>query len=182
MTARVLALHGSPNGGGHTEAAVAAVAAAAAAAGAAVETIGIADDAGTERALAALPDTDAVVLGSPVYRASFATPLKRLLDLVPRTNGVDPESPLAGKPVAIVHTGASLHHFTTLDTLRNVLAGFFAAHVVPPGLYVPRDGFDDDLALVGPYATQASLQGTALVELVNLLDDSLVLRTLRPQA
>jgi hypothetical protein len=25
--------------------------------------------------------------------------------------------------------------------LRNVLAGFFAAHVVSPSLYVPRDGF-----------------------------------------
>jgi FMN reductase len=123
-----------------------------------------------------------VILASPVYRASFATPLKQLLDAIPRAGTDPPESPLTAKAVAVVYTGASLHHFLAVDSLRGVLAGFFAAHVVPPGLYVPRAGFDEDLDLVEPYARQAHLQGAALVELAHALRRSPVLRSLRPQA
>ena len=181
---RVLAVDGSPTGGGRTGAAIAAVASAAAEAGATVETIAIGEQVGDgiERALAALGRADAIVLGSPVYRASFAAPLKQLLDLVPRSNDDERDSLLAGKAVAIVHSGASLHHFLSLDPLRDVLAGFFAAHVVPPGLYVPRAGFGDDSALLDPYTEHARRQGKALVELAELLQQSTVLRSLRPHA
>jgi FMN reductase len=181
---RVLAIDGSAAGGGRTRAALAAVASAAAEGGATVEMIALeeGDGSGVERALAALDRADAIALGSPVYRASSATPLKSLLDRIPRGNDDGRDSPLAGKAVAIVHTGASLHHFLSLDGLRNVLAGFFAAHVVPPGLYVPRDGFGEDSALLDPYADQARRQGRALIELAGLLRESAVLRSLRPHA
>lgn len=179
---KVIALDGSPSGGGKTHAAIGAVAYAAAEAGAIVDTISLGEPGGQERALAELGPADAIVLGSPVYRAASAAPLKQLLDLVPRSNDEERTSPLAGKAVAIVHTGASLHHFLSLDALRDVLAGFFAAHVVPPGLYVPRAGFDDGSELLPPYADQARLQGKALVELAVLLRSSSVLRSLRPHA
>jgi FMN reductase len=181
---RVLAIDGSPAGGGRTRAALAAVVSGAAEGGATVETITLGDGegGGYDRALAALEHADAIALGSPVYRASSATPLKSLLDLIPRSNDDGRDSPLAGKAVAIVHTGASLHHFLSLDALRNVLAGFFAAHVVPPGLYVPRDGFGEGSALLDPYADQARRQGRALIELAELLRESAVLRSLRPHA
>jgi NAD(P)H-dependent FMN reductase len=181
---RVLAIDGSPGGGGRTRAALASVVSAAAEGGATVETIalGNGEGGGLERALAALEHADAIALGSPVYRASSATPLKSLLDLIPRSNDDGRDSPLAGKAVAIVHTGASLHHFLSLDALRNVLAGFFAAHVVPPGLYVPRDGFGEDSALLDPYADQARRQGRALIELAEVLRENAVLRSLRPHA
>ena len=178
----VLAVDGSPAGGGRTRAALDVVASAARGAGATVETISIAADDGEERTLAALDGADAIVFGSPVYRASSAAPLKHLLDRVPRTNGDERDSPLAAKPVAIVYTGASLHHFLALDALRDVLAGFFAAHVLPPGLYVPREGFDEENTLVEPYDRQARLQGAGLVELARLLHAATVLRSLRPQA
>jgi FMN reductase len=180
----VVALDGSPAGGGRTNAAIAAITSAAAESGATVETIALGDGepGGTDRALAALAPADAIVLGAPVYRAASATPLKQLLDLIPRSNDEERTSPLAGKAVAIVHTGASLHHFLSLDALRDVLAGFFAAHVVPPGLYVPRAGFGDDSALLEPYADQARRQGQALVELAGLLRNSAMLRSLRPHA
>jgi FMN reductase len=89
---------------------------------------------------------------------------------------------LRGKAVAIVATGATLHHFLALDDLRNVLASFFAAHVVPPGLYVPRDGFGDAGELIEPYARHARLQGEALAELQEALAASSALRALTPQA
>jgi FMN reductase len=177
----VLAVDGSPSGGGRTRAAIGAVAAAVGEAGGAVETIGLAEPDGQARALAALEGVEAVVLGAPVYRAGAAAPLKQLLDLIPR----DPEercSPLVGKPVVIVHTGASLHHFLALDSLRSVLAGFFAAYVVPPGLYVPREGFADHGGLLEPYALQAAVQGTALVEFAQTLRAVPALTAVRPQA
>ena len=182
-TVRVLAVDGSPTGGGRTRAALDAVSSAAAVGGASVETVALAgEDAAADHAIAALGRVDAVVLASPVYRASHATPLKQLLDAVPRSGMAPPDSPLSGKAVAIVYTGASLHHFLALDPLRSLLAGFFAAHVVPPGLFVPREGFDGDGALVEPYADQARLQGAALVELAKALRESSLLRSLRPQA
>jgi hypothetical protein len=66
--------------------------------------------------------------------------------------------------------------------MRNVLAGFFAAHVIPPGLYVPREGFGDDGALLEPYAGQAALQAEALRELGRVLASTTALRRLTPQA
>ncbi len=182
---RILAVDGSPTGGGRTRSALDAVAAAAGAAGGAVETLelGNSDEESLEAVVGRLPMVEAVILASPVFRAGFATPLKRLLDAIPRTSsGGFPDSPLSGKAVAAVYTGASLHHFLALDGLRNVLAGFFAAHVLPPGLYVPRDGFGEALELVEPYAQAARLQGEGLVELALALRRSTVLPSLRPQA
>jgi FMN reductase len=95
----------------------------------------------------------------------------------------EPTAPLRGKPAAIAMTGASLHHFLALNDLRAVLSVFFAAHVLPPGLYVPRDGFDEPgTSLQDPYAKQADLTGRALAESANLLSRSTALRQLEPQA
>lgn len=183
QTVSVLAIDASPTGGGHTRAALDAVSSAAVGAGARLDAVVLGEDgAGIGPALDVLASSDAVVFASPVYRASFAAPLKRLLDAVPRSVEQPPESPLSGKAVAIVYTGASNHHFLAPDSLRSVLAGFFAAHVLPPALYVPREGFDESLALRDPYGDQARLQGAALVELARALRHSPILRSLRPQA
>jgi FMN reductase len=182
---RILAVDCSPTGGGRTRSALDAVATAAGESGAAIETLelGNSDEESLEAVVERLPVVEAAILASPVFRAGFATPLKRLLDAIPRTTaGGFPDSPLSGKAVAILYTGASLHHFLALDGLRNVLAGFFAAHVLPPGLYVPRDGFGEALELVEPYAQAARLQGEGLVELALALRRSTVLPALRPQA
>ena len=69
-----------------------------------------------------------------------------------------------------------------LDDLRSVLAGFFAAHVIPPGLYVPREGFDEEGRLRQEYEALAVQQGRALAELVAALQTSTSLRLLAPQA
>ena len=177
----VVAIDGSPTGGGRTRAALEAVSAAAQAFGGTVETLGLAEPQGQERALEALERSDAVILGAPVYRAAAASPLKQLLDAIPRSAD-ELRSPLLAKPVAIVHTGASLHHFLALDSLRAVLAGFFAAYVVPPGLYVPREAFADTGVLNEPYASQASVQGAAVVELAELLRNGVAVSAVRPQA
>jgi FMN reductase len=126
----VVAIDGSPVGSGRTATLPRAMAGTGA--------LSVAGD-GIGAVVEAVEQADAVVFGSPVYRASCAHPLKHLLDELPRGMWGKTRAPLQGKAVCIVATAASLHHFLALDDPRSVLAGFFAAHVVPPGLYVPRD-------------------------------------------
>jgi FMN reductase len=175
---RVVAFDGSPTGGGRTLAVLEAVLV-----GTGSETVAVGlETSGVEAALAEAERADAFVFGSPVYRATYAAPLKSLLDALPRDMWGEQSAPVTGRAVAIVATGASFHHFLALDSLRNVLAGFFAAHVVPPGLYVPREGFGEDGSLSEEYAELARLQGRALVELAQALERSQTLRALKPQA
>ena len=79
---------------------------------------------------------DAVVLGTPMYRATYVGLLKEFLDRLRR--GGPPEgfqSALRAKPVGIVATGGSDHHFLGVDPLINLLVRFFGAYVVPPAVY-----------------------------------------------
>lgn len=177
----ILALDGSPKPGGRTAVALEAVLEGARAAGTTADLRALARTA-PEEVLRRVEAADAIVLGSPVYRASFAYPLKQLLDGVPRGVFGEVGAPLQGKAVAIVATGASLHHFLALNDLRNVLAGFFAAHVVPPGLHVAHSAFDESGTLDGPTADLAGAQGRGLVELSYALRSSATLRALAPQA
>lgn len=173
---RILGVDGSPTGDGRTRTALEAVLEAAAAAGATTELVSLRDGDPD------LGSADAFVLGSPVHRASFAAPLKAFLDRVPRGMWGETMQPLTGRAVAIVLTGASWHHFRALDDLRNVLASFFAAHVLVPGLYVPSEGFDADKRLTERFTAPATAQGTALVSLAAAVEAAPALRDLRPQA
>ena len=181
----ITGVDGSPTGRGRTLTAVEAVLRGAASEGAAVQSIALAGPDGSwaiDGALEAIRGADGFVFGTPVYRASLAAPLKALLDRLPRGMWGETEAPLQGRAAAVVATGASFHHFLALNDLRNVLAGFFAAHVVPPGLYVPREGYDESGELRDDYEDLASQQGRALVELSRSLETSKVLRLLTPQA
>jgi len=174
---RVLAVDGSPASGGRTATALEAVLAGAREAGATeTELVPAAEG------LAAAEGADAFVLGSPVYRASYAAPLKGFLDALPRGMWGESAAPVTGRAVAIVATGATWHHFLALHDLRNVLAAFFAAWVVPPGLYVPHEGFTEDRLLAEPFAERAAASGRAVVELTRALAASDALRGATPQA
>lgn len=90
----------------------------------------------TARVVGAIADADAVLLASPVYRASFTGALKNLLDLTP-------VEALRAKPVGIVAMGATLHHYLGVDWhLRAVLA-WFGALVVPTSVYLESGHFQD---------------------------------------
>lgn len=180
---KVLGIDCSPSGPGRTGNVVSTVLDAAVAAGAETSLVhlggdqALAVDAMLERMLAA----DAFVFGSPIYRATFATPFKALVDATPRGMWGETEAPLTGRAVALVATGASAHHFLGLRGMRDLLVEFFAAHVVSPGLYVAQSDFDEDRALLPSVAARASLQGTALVELARAIAASSALRSVEPQ-
>jgi FMN reductase len=90
----------------------------------------------TRQAVARIASAAAVLIGAPVYRASFPGVLKNLLDIAP-------VEALQGKPVGIVAMGGSPHHYLAVDTqLRQVLA-WFGALLAPTSVYLTGSDFRD---------------------------------------
>ncbi|MGF1431335.1 NADPH-dependent FMN reductase [Kitasatospora sp. LaBMicrA B282] len=75
------------------------------------------------RALDLVTGADALVIGTPVYKAAYSGLLKALLDVLP-------QYALAGKTVLPLATGGSTAHVLAVDyALRPVLSAMGAAHV-----------------------------------------------------
>jgi FMN reductase len=113
--------------------------------------------------VATITEATAVVLCSPVYRASFPGVLKNALDLLP-------VEALRAKPVGIVALGASDHHYLGVDShLRAVLA-WFGAIALPTSVYLTGGDFSqpDRSPSAGARAELAAL-GEALVRFAELL-------------
>lgn len=84
------------------------------------------------RATGQVRDADAIVIATPVYKASYAGILKAFLDLLPQ-DGLD------GKLVLPLATGGSAAHMLVLDyALRPVLAAL-SARAILPGIYATAD-------------------------------------------
>lgn len=77
---------------------------------------------------------DLLVVGTPVYRASYTGALKHLFDLVDHRA-------LAGKTVLLAATGGSPYHGLVLEHQLRPLFSFFGAVTVPTGVYGAPDDF-----------------------------------------
>jgi FMN reductase len=107
---------------------------------------------------------DAVLLATPVYRATFTGSLKNLLDLTPL-------EALQEKPVGIVAMGATQHHYLGADwQLRAVLA-WFGARTLPTSVYLDSSHFSD--GKLADERTKADLSAltAGLLRLATLPDD-----------
>lgn len=92
------------------------------------------DEQGRE-IIQAVEKADVLVVGSPVYRASYTGALKHLFDLVHFES-------LVGKPVILAATGGSpLHGLVTEHQLRP-LFGFFKALTLPTAIYALESDFE----------------------------------------
>ncbi|MFF7640305.1 NADPH-dependent FMN reductase [Streptomyces canus] len=97
---------------------------------------------------------DGVVVGTPVYQASYSGVLKALLDLLP-------QYALAGKTVLPLATGGSTAHVLAIDyALRPVLSSMGAAHIVQGWFTLDKEiSVQDDCSLtVAPTASEALTQ------------------------
>lgn len=84
-----------------------------------------ANDADIDAAVGALLRAEVLIVGTPIYKASFSGLLKAFLDLLPPTA-------LKGKIVLPLATGGSNTHFLALDySLRPVLQALGATVVLP---------------------------------------------------
>ncbi|MEU9221171.1 NADPH-dependent FMN reductase [Streptomyces sp. NPDC048376] len=94
---------------------------------------------------------EGVVVGTPVYKASYSGVLKALLDLLP-------QYALTGKTVLPLATGGSTAHVLAIDyALRPVLTSMGAAHVVQGWFTLDRDitAHEDGTVTVAPGAAEA---------------------------
>jgi FMN reductase len=115
----------------------------------------------TRRAVARIAAAHAVLIGAPVYRASFPGVLKNLLDIVP-------VEALQNKPVGIVAMGGSPHHYLAVDSQLRAVLAWFGALVAPTGIYVTGGDFrDGQLASDSARNDLAALTGT-LITLMRL--------------
>ncbi|MFF4505221.1 NADPH-dependent FMN reductase [Streptomyces sp. NPDC001401] len=107
---------------------------------------------------------DGVVVGTPVYKASYSGVLKALLDLLP-------QYALTGKTVLPLATGGSTAHVLAIDyALRPVLSSMGAGHIVQGWFILDKDitVHEDGSLTVASGATEALTQvvdqfSTALV-------------------
>jgi FMN reductase len=177
---QVLGVVAGPEPGGRTATAVSGVLAGAEKAGATTSLLEL-SEAGADAVIAAFADADAVVFGSPVYRATYSALLKDLLERTERGKWGESTAPLQGKVAATVLTGASGHHYLALGDLRDVLAGFFAVQVLSPGLYLDHGGYVDRTTLTDQSAELAAAHGAALADLAAAVKSSPALQAITPQ-
>ncbi len=86
-----------------------------------------------------LATADAVVIATPVYKASFSGVLKAFFDLLDR-------DALQGKPILPIATGGTIAHLLSIDySLRPVLCALQASHILT-GCFVQ----DRDVLASGP--------------------------------
>ena len=91
------------------------------------------DEAGKE-IVRAVETADVLVVGSPVYRASYSGALKHLFDLVHFES-------LIGKPVILAATGGTPLHGLMIDHQLRPLFGFFKTLTLPTSVYALESDF-----------------------------------------
>lgn len=88
-----------------------------------------------EEALVAIETADLLVVGSPVYRASFTGLFKHLFDFVGQHSLVD-------TPVLLAATGGSHRHALTIEHQLRPLFAFFQALTLPVGVFAASEDFE----------------------------------------
>ena len=102
---------------------------------------------------------DALILGTPVYRGSYTGILKNVFDVIPNDS-------LVGKPVGIVVTGSTEHHYLAIEHEIKPLLGFFHAHALPGGVYLTSQHFNDNVLVDEGAMERLNQLSTAIVRFV----------------
>lgn len=92
--------------------------------------------AALELQLRAIEEADALIVASPVYRASYTGLFKHLFDLVHHEALID-------VPVLLAATGGSERHALMIDHQLRPLFSFFQARTLPIGVYASGRDFHD---------------------------------------
>ena len=112
----------------------------------------------TEAVVARVMAADMLLIATPIFRATFTGALKNLLDLVPVEG-------LMGKVCGLIAMGATDHHYLAADTqLRPVLA-WFGAHLVPGGVYLQSQHFQEGRVADGNAIAQLEALALGVISL-----------------
>jgi FMN reductase len=83
-----------------------------------------------------LTDADAIVVGSPVYKGSYAGLFKHFFDLIEPAR-------LAGVPVVLTATGGGDRHALVVEHQLRPLFGFFSSQTIATAIYASERDFLD---------------------------------------
>ena len=100
-------------------------------------------------ALDQVREADALIVVTPVFKASYSGLFKSFWDLVE-------DGSLAGKPVLIAATGGTARHSLMLETAMRPLFSYLKATVAPSGVFAATDDFGTDAHLAPRVAKAAS--------------------------
>lgn len=107
-----------------------------------------------------LHQSDLIVIGTPIYKASYTGLLKHFFDLI------DPKK-LTGKVAILVATGGSDHHALVLESHLRSLASFFGIYTIPTTIYAKDSEFKDyqlESAVIEQRIDQALEQAGVLIK------------------
>ncbi|PSQ21581.1 NADPH-dependent FMN reductase [Halobacteriales archaeon QS_8_65_32] len=135
----------------------------------------------TAAALDLVIESDAYVIGSPVYRASYSGALKNLFDMIPRGMWQADVAPLANSAVGLVATGATNHHYLAIDDELRPAMAFFGAHAVGGSVYATDEHFENGEITDEEIRDRLAHLGRATVEQARAIDRSEALSALGPQ-
>tara|TARA_R110002049_G_scaffold2743_5_gene21161 strand:- start:42588 stop:43187 length:600 start_codon:yes stop_codon:yes gene_type:complete len=83
-----------------------------------------------------IANADAYVIGTPMYRGTYTGILKNVFDLIPN-------DAMFGKPVGLIATGGSDHHYLALEHELKPLLGFFFSIVLPGAVYANNGDYSN---------------------------------------
>ena len=83
-----------------------------------------------------ITEADALLIGTPMYRGSYTGMLKNVFDIIPN-------DALLGKPVGLIATGGSDHHYLALEQELRPLLSFFYAFGIPGCVYASNEHYSE---------------------------------------
>lgn len=113
----------------------------------------------TEDQLRAIEEADLLIVGSPVYRASFTGLFKHLFDFIG-------QYALVGKPVLLAATGGGERHALIIEHQLRPLFSFFQALTLPVGVYASDTDFDGYRIVSEPLRERIALAAERALPLV----------------
>lgn len=135
----------------------------------------------TAQALERIISSDAFIIGTPVYRGSYSGLLKNLFDIVPRGKWQSNHAPFENRPIGLIATGATDHHYLSVAQELGPITSFFGAYQVGGGVYVNADQFGEQKIIDETVTRRLKTLGKSTAELSRFIDESQYLSTLGPQ-
>ncbi len=134
----------------------------------------------TKRAFEHIINSNAYLIGTPVYRGSYSGALKNLFDLIPRGKWQSDEAPFENRSVGFIATGATDHHYLLINQELGPIASFFGSYQVG-GVYVNVSHFNDYKIIDEDVVTRLEKLGKSTMELSSSIDKTTFLSDLGPQ-
>ena len=109
-------------------------------------------------------DADAYIIGTPIYRGTYTGILKNIFDLIPN-------DAMTGKPVGLIATGGSDHHYLALEHELKPILGFFLAFVLPGVVYANNEDYSKGVIGSEEFLAKLKQLGESLVNFYNMLPE-----------